>query len=137
MGLGFFVMVEPESPDFSGHLRYAKALVGGALLLAGVARQLHARPLDAFFSTEPRLTSVELGELVRDGVLPPAVLPDPPPEEKWFEPGEGLASASALLSHVEDHEGGYPSDLRAALAEFVGVLEEVRKRGLRWHLEVF
>jgi hypothetical protein len=137
MGLSYFVMLRPKTPEFSGVLRYGKALASCEPLLAEVAQQLQARPLGAFFSTDPGLAALELEQAVREGGVSPDVLQHSPRAEDWFSPDEGLATARALLAHVEAHPDSHPAGARAALGELVNLLEEAERRGLQWHLELF
>src|SRR5262249_36590257 len=113
------------------------ALASGEPLLAEVAQQLKVRPLAAFFSTDPGLAALELEQAVKEGAVSPGVLQQLPEGEEWFSPDEGVATARALLAYVEAHPDSYPAGARAALGELVTVLQEVQRRGLQWHLELF
>jgi hypothetical protein len=138
MGLEYFVMVRPDSPGFSGALRYGKTLAaGGESLLRDVARQIGATPLASFFSTDPDLARLEMEEGVRERAISPEALRHEPDEERWFSPEEGLSAARALLSHVETAPHSGPPHAAAALAELVTVLDDAQRRGLRWHFELF
>jgi hypothetical protein len=135
MGLVFFVMVRPESPGFSGSLRYGKTLAGESLLV-DVAHQLGVHPLVEFFSTDPQLAALEMEEAVQEGAIPREALQQLP-EEAWFSPEEGLSAARALLSYVQRDPGSGPPQTSAALSELISVLEDVQRRGLQWHFELF
>ena len=135
MGLAYFVVVNPCDPSFRGFLKGGKALAGGEVLLADLARQIGVRPLSAFLSGDPEMIAAELEEFEREtGVTVPSDAK--PSSEQWFTPQEGVATVERLLESVRGDAGGYPSGLDRALSELLQVLEGVGRLGIAWHLDL-
>ena len=115
MGAALYIVLEKEIDGFD-HFVNGKALSSEEEALDEIARNLGVTPLMDFYSTSEE----EAEELGLEGG-----------PEGWFTAEQGLATVNALLAHVKDKD-----TVVADLQEFAGVLEEARKRQVRWHLGV-
>jgi len=143
MSTAYYIVLDRKNPGFNT-LVCGKSLARETGGLEGLADSLGLDSLDSYVSISPddamamaeefRAMAEEVGGKV-EGPLPEDL---ELPEERWFDPGEGVDYFSRLLDAVIAGAPGLKSPDRVAadLKDFKELLEKVRSIGARWHLLV-
>lgn len=120
MGAAFYIVAEngPKGMDIFVN---GKALSKASELLSSAAKKLDVPELMSFFSQNPE----DAAEFMEDA---PAL------SEQWLDPGDGLTTVRALISHflASSADAAVVADIR----EFEVVLQRLKDAGLKWHLAV-
>jgi hypothetical protein len=133
MGAALYVVLNTKDPGFDTFMN-GKALSCNEDNLAALARKLGVTPLMEFFSAD----ASELADFAMEAGMEEQDLPAVSAQASWFDPDEGLRTARALISELQ----GNPVALQqldlviADLKDSLRILEEAKRRGLRWHLAV-
>jgi len=140
MGVAYFVTLERDI-DGLDTMMSGKALSSADFedkcekTITRIAQELGITPLTDFlsFSLDTILGHMEL---TREEA-PQNVIDNIKPEE-WFDPGDGIASASALISFLTEHPTVTPNVkwVISDLEEIIRILTVAQENGVRWHLEI-
>ena len=131
VGAALYIALDEPVADLDGTVD-GKALSRADSELAKLALQLGVRPLMDFFSMSRKQFEAEAEHFNTLAGLSNVA----PHEEEWFTADEGLRTIRALIAHVESNPDALPysGSVLSDLEAFAYVLEEARKRSIRWHL---
>lgn len=119
MGLAMYVSLERELPD--APFMDGKMLAQQMVRLDKLARKLAVPRLSDFLG----MSGGQMEDLIGDD-LPEA------PEAKWFQPSDGLAVVTALLTRLREAD---PSNKALGDLELMEqILQKAQAADVRWHL---
>jgi hypothetical protein len=96
MSAAFFIVLDRKEPAFDTMVN-GKFLSQDAMRLEKVAKSLGIRPLEEFVSYSPE----EARAMMRDmGTNPDEIAEMELPEQKWYEPQEGLDWVNKVSTHL-------------------------------------
>ena len=130
MSAAYYIVLNSESPGFDTSMD-GKSLSRESVWLNDLAEDCELANLNYFVSASPD----DLADFADDlGVD----LPVEVPQEKWYAAETGIKYFEALLQRASEdtvelrNKSGVTDDLKAIL----GILEQAKKTGLKWHLAV-
>ena len=134
MGGAFFIVLDREDPGFDTMVN-GKFLSQNATQLEKIARSLGVPPLEEYVSYSPEQARGMMEDL---GTDPLEIEGMELPEQKWYEPHEGLDWVSKVSAQVRAD----PSSVRnsegvlADLDEYRTVFDRARSIKARWNLRI-
>jgi hypothetical protein len=134
MSAAFFIVLDREDPGFDTTVN-GKFLSQDAKRLGKVAELLGIRSLEEYVSYSPEEARAMMEEM---GTDPDEIEGLELPEQKWYDPQEGLDWVSQVCQHIQAN----PSHVKNAkgvledLEQYRGVLEQAKAVGARWNLQV-
>ena len=134
MSAAFFIVIDRDNPGFDTMVN-GKFLSRDAKQLEKIAKSLGLRPLENYVSYSPE----DALALIEDmGTDPDEIDGLELPEQKWYEPEEGLEWVNKVIAYVR----GNPSSVKNAegvladLDEYRTVFEHASSIKARWNLQV-
>jgi hypothetical protein len=134
MSAAFFIVLDNAEPGFNTMVN-GKFLSQDAKRLAKVAKSLGLPTLEDFISYSPD----EARAMMEDfGTDPDDIEGMELPEQKWFDPQEGLDFVAKLAAHIQANPKAVKNakGVLADLEEYKDVMEKARSIGARWNLQV-
>ena len=134
MSAAYFIVLDNSDPGFDTMVN-GKFLSKNAKQLEKIAKSLGIRTLDDFVSCSPDEARAMMEDLGSD---PAEIANMELPEQKWFDPQEGLELVGKLAAHVQANPTAvkYSKGVLADLGEYQVVLEKAKAIGARWNLQV-
>ena len=134
MSAAFFIVLDLENPGFDAMVN-GKFLAQDAKRLEKIAKSLGIRPLEDYVSYSPEEARAMMEDL---GTDPDEIENLELPEQKWYDPQEGLDLVSKLAAHVQANESAVKNakGVLSDFDEFKAVLENAKSTGVRWSLQV-
>ena len=130
MAAGWSVILESEVPGAACAEGTGKSLLYFHRHIGDLAERLNLTPLSAFFSRsrEDILAYLRDAGVERD--------PETVPDEKWSDPGEGLATVRGVLDalRADPSDVPEPAKIIADLEEIERALTVAAEAGVRFHL---
>jgi hypothetical protein len=131
MSAAFFIVLEKKDVPFDTSVN-GKFLSNESAQLETIARTLGISPLEEYISYSPEEARAMMEEFGADddgGELP---------EQKWFDPQEGLDCAGKLFEYVQTNPDavGNAEGVLSDLLEFKEVFKKADTVGSRWNLQV-
>lgn len=134
MSAAFFIVLDQEDPGFETMVN-GQFLSSESARLEKIARSLGLPPLEEFVSVSPDEARAMMEDM---GTDPDEIMEMELPDQKWYEPKEGLE----WIGKVSGHIGANPSAVKnvkgvlAELDEYRVVLEQAQSIKARWNLQV-
>jgi hypothetical protein len=134
MSTAFFIVLDKEDPGFDTMVN-GKFLSRDSKGLGKVARSLGIPTLDDYVSYSPDEARAMMADL---GTDPDTIESMDLPEQKWFQPQEGLDLVTKLTAHLQANPSAVKNAIGvlADLQEFKEVFEKARLINARWNLQV-
>lgn len=134
MSAAFFIVLDREDPGFDTMVN-GKFLSQDAKRLEKIARSLGMRPLEEFVSYSPEEAQAMMEEM---GTGLVDIEEMKLPEQKWYEPQEGLDWVSKISAHVRANPSSVKNakGVLADLDEYRTVFEQAKSIKARWSLQV-
>jgi hypothetical protein len=134
MSAAYFIVLDNSDPGFDTMVN-GKFLSKNAKQLEKIAKSLGIRTLDDFVSCSPDEARAMMEDLGSD---PAEIANMELPEQKWFDPQEGLELVGKLAAHVQTNPTAVKNSkgVLADLGEYQVVLEKAKAIGARWNLQV-
>jgi hypothetical protein len=134
MSAAYFIVLDNSDPGFDTMVN-GKFLSRNAKQLEKIAQSLAIRTLDDFISYSPDEARAMMENLGSD---PAEIAKMELPEQKWFDPQEGLELVGKMAAHVQKNPSAVknPKGVLADLGEYQVVLEKAKAIGARWNLQV-
>ncbi len=131
MSVAYYIVLNAEEPGFDTFVN-GKAVAHAADELEALCSQNGLQTLDSFMGQSIDDIADLLGEDIEleDGEDPESG------QAKWFEPSEGLAVISAIMTAIEGNPDALndPQAVLEDLAEYKAVLERAQAIEAQWHL---
>ena len=133
MSTAFFIVLDKKDPGFDTMVN-GKFLVQDARGLKKIAKALGLPELEDYVSYSPEETLAMMEDLGGE----PSELDGELPEQKWYDPQEGLD----WVHQVSEHVRANPSSVKNAkgvladLEQYREVLEQAKGARARWNLQV-
>jgi hypothetical protein len=134
MSAAYFIVLDNSHPGFDTTVN-GKFLSKNAKQLEKIAKKLGIRTLDDFVSYSPDEARAMMEDL---GIDPEEIAKMELPEQKWFDPQEGLDLVGKLAAHVQAYQTAVKNakGVLADLNEYQQVLEKAKAIGAWWNLQV-
>jgi hypothetical protein len=134
MSAAFFIVLDQKDPGFNTAVN-GKFLSQDAKRLAKIAKSLGICPLEEYVSYSPEEARAMMEDM---GTDPDDIEGMELPEQKWYDPQEGLDWVGQVSAHVRANPSlvRNPKGVLADLEEYGTVLEQVKEVGARWNLQV-
>jgi hypothetical protein len=134
MSAAFFIVLDRKDLGFDTMVN-GKFLSQGAKRLEKIAKSLGICPLEEYVSYSPEEARAMMEDM---GTDPDDVAGMELPEQKWYDPQEGLDWVGRVSAHVRANPSSVrnPKGMLADLEEYRTVLEQAKQVGARWNLQV-
>ena len=134
MSTAYFIVLDNSDHGFDTTVN-GKFLSKHAKQLEKIAKTLGIRTLDDFISYSPDEARAMMEDLGSD---PAEIAKMELPEQKWFDPQEGLELVGKLAAHLKTNPSAMKNTngVLADLAEYQEVLEKAKAIGARWNLRM-
>lgn len=134
MSAAFFIVLDNDNPGFETMVN-GKFLSQDSRRLAKIAKSLGIPTLEDFVSYSPD-EAREMMEMF--GTEPEEIENVELPEEKWFDPQEGLDFVARLVEHIQANPSAVKNaeGVLADLLEYKNIFEQAQVINSRWKLQV-
>jgi hypothetical protein len=134
MSAAFFIVLDREDPGFDTMVN-GKFLSQDAKRLEKIAKSLGMRPLEAYVSYSPEEARAMMEDM---GTDPNEIEGMELPEQKWYDPQDGLDWVSEVSAHVRANPSSVKNakGVLADLDEYRTVFEQAKSIKARWNLQV-
>jgi hypothetical protein len=134
MSTAYFIVLDNSDHGFDTTVN-GKFLSKNAKQLEKIAKSLGIRMLDDFISYSPDEARAMMEDLGSD---PAEIAKMELPEQKWFDPQEGLELVGKLAAHVQENPSAVKNakGVLADLGEYQEVFEKANAIGARWNLRM-
>jgi hypothetical protein len=134
MSAAFFIVLDQKAPGFDTMVN-GKFLSQDAKRLEKIAKSLGLRPLEEYVSYSPEEAQAMMEDM---GTDPDEIEGMALPEQKWYDPKEGLDWVSKVSAHVQANPSSVknPKGVLVDLEEYRTVFEQANGVGARWNLQV-
>ncbi len=134
MSAAFFIVLDQEAPGFDTVVN-GKFLSQDAKRLEKIAKSLAICSLEEYVSYSPEQARAMMEDI---GTDPDEIEGIKWPEQKWYDPQEGLDWVSKVSAHLRANPSlvKNPEGVLADLEEYQSVLEQAKAVGARWNLQV-
>lgn len=125
MSVAYFIVLDKEDVGFDPFVN-GKAIAHAFDALESFCKQHQLKTIEDFHSQDYSEFMEELDDVEI-----------PEQEEKWFTADEGIAWVTLLLAKLNSAQPAFASpDLYEDLNEYIGVFNNAKRAGAKWHLEL-
>jgi len=134
MSAALVIILDNDNPGFDTMV-HGKFLSQDSENLERIASSLGIRPLEDYVSYSPEEAQAMLEDL---GTAVETIEATELPEQRWYDPQEGLDLVAQLVNHIRSNPSSVTNanGILTDLHEYQEVFEKSKTIGARWHLQV-